>query len=168
MLCCRENDCEYLCIYFQGLLNVVAKVLPNAEHRICARHVYANWKKIYTDLDYKPYFWNVAYSYSVGEYNVHMEELRLYDAMAHDALLKAEPKTWSRAFFSNNAKCADVTNNLSESFNRTIKGARELPMINMLEAIRRQAMKRISRRFQNAKTWSMQFSPKITERIEEN
>ncbi|XP_078430503.1 uncharacterized protein LOC144702363 [Wolffia australiana] len=29
----------------KGLENSVAGLLPNAEHRNCARHIYANWKK---------------------------------------------------------------------------------------------------------------------------
>lgn len=33
----------------QGLLKAVDELLPNAEHRMCARHIFANWRKIYTD-----------------------------------------------------------------------------------------------------------------------
>jgi hypothetical protein len=29
----------------KGLINVMKDYLPNAEHRMCARHIYANWRK---------------------------------------------------------------------------------------------------------------------------
>jgi hypothetical protein len=30
-------------------LKAADELLPNAEHRMCARHIFANWRKIYTD-----------------------------------------------------------------------------------------------------------------------
>ena len=117
----------------------LATVLPNAEHRNCARHVYANWRKTYSSEEYRPFFWRVAYSRTIPEFDSRMDELRVFDREAHDDLKAANPNSWSRAFFSNLARSDNVCNNLSESFNRTIKKSRELPLIKMLEAIRRQA-----------------------------
>ena len=42
--------------FFKGLCNVVAHHMPNAEHRNCARHVYANWKKNWKDDEFKRLF----------------------------------------------------------------------------------------------------------------
>ncbi|XP_024005369.1 uncharacterized protein LOC112082209 [Eutrema salsugineum] len=98
----------------KGLQIALANVLPNAEHRNCARHVYGNWKKTYGSDDYRPFFWNVAYSRTRGEYDLHMDELRALDREAHDALLAAAPETWCLAFFSKTARSVDVCNNLSE------------------------------------------------------
>lgn len=77
-----------------------------------------------------------------------MQKVQSYDPAAYQALLATEPHKWCRAFF--NVESHDVHNNLSESFNRTIKMARAKPVINLLEDIRRQAMRRISRRFLQA------------------
>lgn len=33
--------------YFQGLIKAVEEELPMVEHRMCARHVYGNLKKIH-------------------------------------------------------------------------------------------------------------------------
>ncbi|KAJ0243489.1 hypothetical protein HA466_0195360 [Hirschfeldia incana] len=83
-------------------------------------------------------------------------------------LREDEPKTWCRAFFSPHARCEDVCNNLSESYNRTIREARKLPLINMLEEIRRLAMKRISRRREKYSGCSTHFPPNIMEIFEQN
>lgn len=53
----------------------------------------------------------------------------------------------------------DVHNNLSESFNRTIREARLKPIINMLETLRRQTMDRISRRWKQTFSWDGQLTP---------
>ncbi|KAL0802941.1 hypothetical protein Bca101_058117 [Brassica carinata] len=72
-----------------------------------------------------------------------MKMLETYDPFAYEALLKTEPEKWCRAFFNPESYFADVQNNLSEAFNRTIKISRTKPVISMLEDIRRQAMKMI-------------------------
>jgi len=35
----------------KGILNAVEKWAPEAEHRNCARHIYANWKKEFSDKE---------------------------------------------------------------------------------------------------------------------
>ena len=154
--------------FFQGLKIALATILPNAEHRNCARHVYANWKKTYNNEDYRPFFWKVAYSRTVPEYESRMDELRAFDREAHDDLKAAEPNSWCRVFFSNTTRSDNVCNNLSESFNRIIRKARELPLINMLETIRRQAMTRISRRWVKANRCLLDFPKKVADTLEAN
>ena len=41
---------------YQGLINALQKLAPNAEHRNCARHIYANWKKKFSGPKYKKLF----------------------------------------------------------------------------------------------------------------
>ncbi|GJV98272.1 transposase, MuDR, plant [Tanacetum coccineum] len=40
----------------------VRDLLPHDEHRMCARHIYANFKKKWNGLHYKTLFWGAAYS----------------------------------------------------------------------------------------------------------
>lgn len=139
-----------LVMFWQGLVIAVGNELRKAEHRMCARHIYANWKKTFSRSEYKNLFWGVAYSYNEGEYNDKMKLVESYDPAAHASLVSLEPHRWCRAFFSLESRCHDVHNNLSEAFNRTIKIARSKPILNLLEDIRRQAMRRISRRYMKA------------------
>jgi len=152
----------------KGLINAVADLLPQAEHRHCARHVYANWKKVYGDYCHESYFWAIAYSATEGDYSYNMDALRSYDPDACDDLLKTDPTTWCRAFFSTHSSCEDVSNNLSESFNRTIREARKLPVVNMLEEVRRISMKRISKLCDKTAKCETRFPPKIMQILEGN
>ena len=44
----------------KGLLKAVKELIPNAEHRMCARHIYANWRKKYTDKKLQKKWWRCA------------------------------------------------------------------------------------------------------------
>jgi hypothetical protein len=44
----------------QGLLKAVKELVPNAKHRMCARHVYANWRKKYTKKKLQKKWWRCA------------------------------------------------------------------------------------------------------------
>jgi transposase-like protein len=34
----------------KGLIKAVNEIIPEAEHRMCARHIYANWRKKYRGI----------------------------------------------------------------------------------------------------------------------
>ncbi|XP_020879803.1 uncharacterized protein LOC110228054 isoform X2 [Arabidopsis lyrata subsp. lyrata] len=105
---------------------------------------------------------------AVGRDADNMDALRSYDPEAHEDLLKTDPRTWCRAFFSCQSSCEDVSNNLSESFNRTIKDARKLPVVNMLEEVRRSCMKRIAKICDKTSKCKTRFPPKIMQILEGN
>ncbi|GJS81957.1 RNA-directed DNA polymerase, eukaryota [Tanacetum coccineum] len=46
----------------QGLIMAVIELLPHAEHRLCTRHIYANFKKKRNELHYKTLFLGAASS----------------------------------------------------------------------------------------------------------
>ncbi|XP_024011405.1 uncharacterized protein LOC112086665 [Eutrema salsugineum] len=70
----------------------------------------------------------------------------IYDNIKKNHGKKTKPRTWCRAFYKMGNYCEDVENNSTESFNNTIKKARELPFVPMLEMVRRLAMARIAKR----------------------
>ncbi|XP_010424660.1 PREDICTED: uncharacterized protein LOC104709800 [Camelina sativa] len=85
-----------------------------------------------------------------------MAELKAYNPQAYASLQLTNPLTWSRAFFRIGTLYNDNLNNLSESFNRTIRQAKKKPLLDMLEDIRRQCMVRNAKCFVIAdrmKTW---------------
>ncbi|GJZ88764.1 60S ribosomal protein L34 [Tanacetum coccineum] len=48
--------------WFLGLMEAIKNLLPYAEHRQCARHIYANFKKKWNGLHFKSLFWGAATS----------------------------------------------------------------------------------------------------------
>lgn len=115
-------------------------MLPSDEHCQCAKNIIGNWKKDNHDVQLKRQFWRIARSYTKGEYAANLEALRMYNPNAFTSLQSTNLPSWSRDFFKTGYYCNDNLNNLSESFNRTIRQARRKPILDMLEEIIRQYM----------------------------
>ncbi|XP_010507263.1 PREDICTED: uncharacterized protein LOC104783859 [Camelina sativa] len=130
-----------------GLVKAISNILPHAEHRQCAKHIMDNWKRDSHDQELQHIFWRIARSYTTGQFNDNMAELKRYNPQAYASLQLTNPITWSRAFFKIGTCCNDNLNNLSDSFNRTIRQARRKPLLDLLEDIRRQCMVRNAKRF---------------------
>ncbi|KAK4268090.1 hypothetical protein QN277_024794 [Acacia crassicarpa] len=59
----------------KGLLQAVSDVLPFAEHRLCARHVYANWSKRWRGNELKKKFFSCAWSTYKEQFNDNLKAL---------------------------------------------------------------------------------------------
>ncbi|CAN1325008.1 hypothetical protein LINPERPRIM_LOCUS33339, partial [Linum perenne] len=98
-------------------------------------------------------------------FNRHKEQLCKENVAACEAMVKINPKHWSRAYFSTLVKCDSVDNNLSESFNALILEARHKPVFSMLEDIRTMCMEQIAVKMTLAKKWKSSFCPKILRKL---
>ncbi|CAD5318392.1 unnamed protein product [Arabidopsis thaliana] len=116
-----EHDCTW---------QAVKDVLPFAEHRMCARHIHANWKKKHSGVEFEDLFWAAAYCYYTVQFDRNMEELKTYSLDAYNDLKIFVFFPWSSV----------EENNLGESFNATIRIARTKPILEMLEEIRKRVM----------------------------
>ncbi|KAL4583549.1 hypothetical protein LXL04_008127 [Taraxacum kok-saghyz] len=137
-----------------GLQEAVKELLPHAEHRQCARHIYANFKKFaYNGEEYKYIFW-AATSCTVepGLMEV-MDRLKTIDVEAYEYLMARNPSSWCRAYFNQDRVCEAFENGISESFNAMIMDARKSPLLTMLEMIRLSVMERVSTMHKVQETW---------------
>lgn len=133
---------------------------------MCARHIYGNLRRAYPGKELpKDLFWAVAKSFNIGDYEVALQALKNFDVRVYEAVLMKNPQNCSRAFFSSTSVCEDVSNNFSESYNNTLNTAREMPLVEMLETVRRQAMIRMDMRKTNAFKWQGKYSEKVSNAI---
>ncbi|XP_018443229.1 uncharacterized protein LOC108815067 [Raphanus sativus] len=79
--------------------------------------------------------------------------------------MEKNPQNCSRAYFTTTACCEDVHNNFSETYNNTVNKAREMPLVEMLETIRRLAMVRIDIRKKKAENHKGKYSLKVANTI---
>ncbi|KAG7582712.1 Transposase MuDR plant [Arabidopsis suecica] len=149
-----------------GLVKAIHNILPQAEHRQCAKHIMDNWKRDSHDMELQRMFWRIARSYTTGQYAKHMEALQKYNPHAYTSLLNTNPMSWSRAFFKVGTCCNDNLNNLSESFNRTIRQARRKPLLELLEDIRNQCMVRNEKRHIISRRLKTRFTKRAHMEIE--
>ncbi|KAL2939828.1 Transposase for insertion sequence element IS1081 [Bienertia sinuspersici] len=66
----------------QAILHAVATVLPNAEHRHCARHIFALWHRTYKGDNMKLQFWKIAKAYNLADFNDAIDKLSEMNAEA--------------------------------------------------------------------------------------
>jgi hypothetical protein len=133
-------------------------MLPSAPHRICMRHMYANFRGDgYKRLVLKDKLWKAVAAYTINGFNREMTELKKLSPTAHDCVEKIDPHIWARAFFDTALKCDLIMNNLCECFNSYIIKARDKPIITMLEMIR----KKLMRRYYSVESYKKAYDPMI-------
>ncbi|KAG5598442.1 hypothetical protein H5410_029812 [Solanum commersonii] len=96
------TDMQKIC----GLIGAILNILPLAEHRMCARHILANWAKDWRGLQRRQQFWSIAKSAFESQLRKNVAKMKLLD------------------------------NNMSECFNSWILAARHKTIITMLDEIR--------------------------------
>nr|GEW22907.1 zinc finger, PMZ-type [Tanacetum cinerariifolium] len=67
----------------KGLLEAVKIWLPDTEHRQCTRHIYANFKKKWSGLQFKRLFWKAAASSMNEQFLKVIEEIKALDENAY-------------------------------------------------------------------------------------
>jgi transposase-like protein len=117
----------------KGLIKAVSEIVPEAEHRMCARHIYANLKKLHRDKQFQKMFWCCVKSSDRTGFNYHRAKLAQKTPEGAKDMMKTSPEHWSRAFFKLHNNCDSVENNLCESFNNAIMRARFYPIITSME-----------------------------------
>ncbi|KAK8628151.1 hypothetical protein V6N13_063863 [Hibiscus sabdariffa] len=141
-------------------------ILPNVEHRFCARHMYANWKKENSGHDMQQLFWACCKATTEAEFHKHSARMATLKDTALSSLLKRDPKHWSKAFFRTNSKCDAVDNNFREAFNSVIISARYKSIISLFEGIRHYVMNRNLAHKHKCQKWEGLLCPKIAKLVE--
>ncbi|CAI9280085.1 unnamed protein product [Lactuca saligna] len=126
----------------KGLVEATKDILPHVEHRQCVRHIYANFRKVYSGIQFRNMFWATEKSTTEGDFKINMDRIKTLSEGAYDHLMAREPHTWCRAFFGSGLACESVENGITECFNAVIVDARKKPLLAMLEEIRLYMMER--------------------------
>lgn len=142
--------------------------LPEAEHRMCARHVYAAWAKKWKGEERKIAFWNCARSTFENDLKSKLRELALLGNGAVEDLLRYNIESFSKVYFRTSPKCDSIDNNMAETFNGWILEARCKPIISILEDIRTQVMRRLYIRRRFCRNWICDVAPRAMQKIEKN
>ncbi|CAD6256452.1 unnamed protein product [Miscanthus lutarioriparius] len=135
---------------------------------MCARHIYANWRKKYTDKKLQKKWWRCAKASSRTLFNLYRAYLAQETPEGAKYMMNTSPELWSRAFFRLGNNCDSVDNNMCESFNHSIMEARFYPVISMCEAIRQKLMVRIQENRTRAEKWTGQICPNIFKKLKMN
>nr|KAJ0206862.1 hypothetical protein LSAT_V11C500246930 [Lactuca sativa] len=126
----------------------IKEKVPHAEHRLCARHILANFNTRFKGEHFIKPFWR-------AKHEAAMQEIKELDNRAFNYLIERDPKCYCRAFQVEGVLCDAIENGISESFNAEIVEARHKPIITMLEDIRRT----------KGESWDLTICPSIRKEI---
>ena len=149
----------------KSLLNAVVEYFPECEHRMCTRHIYANWRKTYRKTDYQKSFWMCAKASNLQFFNYCKAKLAQLTAAGAKDMMNTNPKHWSRAWFNIGSNCDSVDNNMCESFNNWIVDIRAHPILSMLEGIRTKVYVRIQQNRAKSAKWNSRICPNIRKKL---
>ncbi|GKV37571.1 hypothetical protein SLEP1_g45589 [Rubroshorea leprosula] len=153
----------------QGLINVIANLFPNAEHRHCARHRYANFRKKHKGKEMQALFWRYVKALNEAEFNAALAELGKLKPTARDGIMNVDPKHWSRAFFKAEIKSSMVDNNMCELLNALLVDAQHKAIISMNQEMRVMcATRTVAKREFGSTKFVREFGPKIWTKIVQN
>ncbi|KAF7145405.1 hypothetical protein RHSIM_Rhsim04G0059700 [Rhododendron simsii] len=144
---------------------VLGEFLPESSHRLCCRHLFANFKKVHPGMLLKKYFWEAARAYNQVEYQQAMERIKNISKEAHKWLSDVSVDQWARHAFDERVKNDHITNNLTESFNSWLGHLRHKPILSLLEGVRTKVMTRIQKRHAKASTWVGLVGPHVKKRL---
>ena len=146
----------------QGLQNAVESLLPYAEHRNCARHIHANWKKKgHSTMTLKNMFWKAVKCTTTQEFEWIMRQIEAMKPQAAHDFQAVGVQKFCRAFISTLTTSPTTDNNVCESLNNYILQSRSMPIIDMLEYIRSAIMHRILQKRNKISANSDELCPKI-------
>ena len=157
-----------IAIKLQGLIRSVNEIIPEAEHRMCARHIYANWRKQHREKKLQKMFWACAKSFDRSQFNYNKAKLAQKSPEGARDIMNTAPEHWSRAYFKLGSWCDSVENNMCESFNNAIMRSRFYPVITSHEIIRKKVMARIQENRGKSATWSGTICPNIFKKLKLN
>ncbi|CAL1387920.1 unnamed protein product [Linum trigynum] len=155
----------------KGLIEATHELLPDAEHRKCACHVYANWKAKNKTDRVRELFWKAVYACNENDWKKATKEMETIEGTELGStpftdFMAAEPRSFCRAFMSTMSKCDSVERNICETFNGTIVKYRGLRIIDMLEGIRLYMMDRFVIKYNILMDTPDMLCPRIRKRVE--
>lgn len=141
----------------KGLINAVEEVFPEAAHGYCLRHLYQNYfnrfkgniPEVSENFNVKSAFYNTANALTILQYEAAMELLESELPGSQEYLESAGTEHWSAVHFRG-TRYGYSNSNPAESINAWLVHERELPIIEMMEEIRRKLTKWIWERGQQA------------------
>lgn len=74
----------------------IEEIMPELEHRCCARNIYANWRKLYPGQALKIMFWKASKANNLTDFRRAMSDIRKESKDGHVALLKHPPRIGAR------------------------------------------------------------------------
>lgn len=97
MLKSHESTCSnHFCPFYARPSKHSIYVVPLVEHKMCAHHIYANWRKKHRLQEYQKRFWKIAKAPNEQLFKYYKNKLVAKTPQRWQDLEKTNPIHWSR------------------------------------------------------------------------
>ncbi|XP_015165134.1 uncharacterized protein [Solanum tuberosum] len=164
----REDMC-FVSDRNKRIWNATAAVYPEFRHYACIYHLWTNLlKKTYRDTEeVRTLFFSLAKAYTVQEFDELMKMMDQINPKYRAYLQKANYEKWSRAH-SLVKRTWTLTSNIAESLNNAILVGRRLPVVPLLEFVRKTIEAWNEKHNEEGRNTTTTLASKFNEMLEDN
>lgn len=148
----------------KGIVDGVDFNFPTAFHGYCMRHLSESFRKEYNNTMLVNLLWEAAHALTVIEFEAKILEIEEISQEAAFWIRRIPPRLWATAYFEG-TRYGHLTANIAESLNSWILEASGLPIIQMMESIRRQLMTWFNERRETSMQWTTILVPSAERRV---
>ncbi|KAJ6829318.1 uncharacterized protein M6B38_358155 [Iris pallida] len=148
----------------KGIVDGVDFNFPTAFHGFCMRHLSDSFSKDFNNTMLVNLFWEAAHALTVIEFEAKIIEIEEISQEAAFWIRGIPPRLWATAYFEG-TRYGHLTANITESLNSWILEASGLPIIQMMECIRRQLMTWFNERREMSMQWTTALVPSAERRV---
>ncbi|GAB4830477.1 hypothetical protein Ancab_040688 [Ancistrocladus abbreviatus] len=142
----------------KGIVDGVEANFPTAFHGFCMHHLAESFRKEFNNTVLVNLLWEAAHALTIIEFDEKILEIEEISAEAAYWIRRIPPRLWATAYFEG-TRFGHLTANVVESLNPWILEASALPIIQMMECIRRQLMTWFNERREASMQWTNTLVP---------
>lgn len=150
----------------KGIVDGVEANFPTAFHGFCMRHLSESFRKEFNNTMLVNLLWDAAHALTVIDFEAKILEIEEVSQDAAYWIRRIPPRLWATAYFEG-TRFGHLTANIVEALNTWILEASGLPIIQMMECIRRQLMTWFNERRETSMQWTSILVPTAERRVAE-
>ncbi|CAA2983250.1 uncharacterized protein LOC111377493 isoform X1 [Olea europaea subsp. europaea] len=150
----------------KGIVDGVEANFPTAFHGFCMRHLSESFRKEFNNTMLVNLLWDAAHALTVMDFEAKVIEIEGISQDAAYWIRRIPPRLWATAYFEG-TRFGHLTANIVVSLNAWILEASGLPIIQMMECIRRQLMTWFNERRETSIQWTSILVPTAERHVTE-
>lgn len=150
----------------KGIVDGVEANFPTAFHGFCMRHLSESFQKEFNNTMLVNLLWEAAQALTIIEFEAKVLEIEEISQDAAYWIRRIPPRLWATAYFEG-TRFGHLTANIVESLNSWLLEASGLPIIQMMECIRRQLMTWFNERRETSMQWTSILVPTAERCVDE-
>ena len=142
----------------KGVVEGVDMNFPTAFHGFCLHYLSESFMKEFNNSFLTNILSEAAHSLTAVDFETKILEIEEISPEAAEWIRRLPPNLWATAYFEG-TRLGQLTANIAESLNTVIVEASGLPIIQMMESIRRQLMTMFNQRRETSMEWTSILVP---------